>query len=38
MLIDTQNYTLCYYKKHRIGQKYGAGFADYDLRAIAMTR
>ena len=38
MLIDTQTYRLHYFKKHKINTKYGAGFADYDLRSIAMTR
>ena len=38
MLIDTQNYTLCFFRKHRISPKYGAGFTDYDLRSISMTR
>lgn len=38
MLIDTQTYKLYFYRKHRIGPKYSAGFADYDLRSIAMTR
>jgi hypothetical protein len=38
MLIDTQTHRLCFFRKHRISAKYGAGFADYDLRSIAMTR
>jgi hypothetical protein len=38
MLIDTQTHRIYYFKKHRINSKYGAGFADYDLRSIAMTR
>lgn len=38
MLIDTQTYRLCFFRKHRISPRYGAGFTDYDLRSIAMTR
>ena len=38
MLIDTQTHRLCFFRKHRISSKYGAGFADYDLRSISMTR
>jgi hypothetical protein len=38
MLIDTQTHKLYYFKKHRINTKYGAGFADFDLRSIATTR
>lgn len=38
MLIDTETYRLCFFRKHRISPKYGAGFTDYDLRSIAMTR
>ena len=38
MLIDTQNYTLCFFRKHRISSKNGAGFADFDLRSISLTR
>ena len=38
MLIDTQNYTLHFFRKHRIGPKNGAGFADFDLRSISLTR
>ena len=38
MLIDTQTHRLCFFRKHRIGPKHGAGFTDYDLRSIAMTR
>ena len=38
MLIDPQTYQLYFFRKHRVSTKYGAGFADYDLRSIAMTR
>lgn len=38
MLIDTETYRLCFFRKHRISPKYGPGFTDYDLRSIAMTR
>ena len=38
MLIDPQTYELYFFRKHRVTSKYGAGFADYDLRSIAMTR
>ena len=38
MLIDPQTYKLYFFRKHRVSTKYGAGFADYDLRSIAMTR
>ena len=38
MLIDTQNYTLYFFRKHRISPKKGAGFVDNDLRLISMTR
>ena len=38
MLINTQTHELYFFRKHRITNKVGAGFADYDLRSIAMTR
>ena len=38
MLIDSQTYQLYFFRKHRVSTKYGAGFADYDLRSITMTR
>ena len=38
MLIDTETYRLRFFRKHRISPKYGAGFADYDLRSISMMR
>ena len=38
MLSDPQTYQLYFFRKHRVSTKYGAGFADYDLRSIAMTR
>ena len=38
MLIDTETFKLYFFRKHRINTKYGAGFADFDLRSIAMTR
>ena len=38
MLIDTQTYSLRYFRKHRISNKFGAGFSDFDLRSISMTR
>ena len=38
MLIDTQTHKLYFFRKHRINAKYGAGFADFDLRMISQTR
>ena len=38
MLINTQTYEIYFFRKHRITNNVGAGFADYDLRSIAMTR
>lgn len=38
MLINPQTYELYFFRKHRINSKYGAGFAEYDLRSIAMIR
>lgn len=38
MLIDTQTYKLHFFRKHKITSKYSKGFANYDLRSIAMTR
>lgn len=38
MLIDTQTHKLYFFRKHRINSKYGAGFADFDLRSISQTR
>ena len=38
MLIDTQTHKLYFFRKHRINAKYGAGFADFDLRIISQTR
>lgn len=38
MLIDTQTYKLHFFRKHKITSKYSSGFANYDLRSIAMTR
>ena len=38
MLINPQTYELYFFRKHRVTSKYGAGFAEYDLRSIAMTR
>ena len=38
MLINPQTYELYFFRKHRVSSKYGAGFAEYDLRSIAMTR
>ena len=38
MLIDTQTYQLYFFRKHRITSKTGAGFANYDLRSLSLTR
>lgn len=38
MLIDTQTYRLCFFRRHRINPKYGVGFTEYDIRSISHTR
>lgn len=38
MLIDTQEHRLCYYRRHKITEKAGAGFLKDDLKRISHSR